>query len=91
MVVFVDLDDESEPPEDIRLRSHWDINGQNHGISFGRFGIGSLSINEASSIAKEETNAGTSKPVEKQEKMLVAEALGCYPYVTITRMKLLPF
>lgn len=83
MVVFVDLDDESEPPEDIRLRSHWDINGHNHGNSFGNFGIGHLAINEARSIAKEEVNAATSRTIEKQEKMLVAQALGCYPYVVI--------
>lgn len=91
MVVFVDLDDESEPPENIRLRSHWDINGHNHGNSFGRFDIGNLSINKASSIAKEDTDAGTSKTAEKQEKMLVAEALGCYPYVMISPNEALAF
>jgi hypothetical protein len=65
MVVFVDLDDESEPPEDPRLGGHWDIHGRAGAI--GRFGVGNKEV---------ETDEGQR---DNPNRTVVTEALGCYP------------
>jgi hypothetical protein len=67
MVVFVDLDDESEPPEDPRLRAHWDIHGRAGVIR--RFGVGNK---------EGKTDEGQR---DNPNRTVVTEALGCYPYV----------
>ncbi|CAG8978626.1 hypothetical protein HYALB_00013226 [Hymenoscyphus albidus] len=81
MVVFVELDDESEPPEDIRLRPHWDRNGHNTGKPLGQFGVGNLSINEGSSAANDDVELEAITATQEHQRILVAEALGCYPVV----------
>ncbi|KAG9231924.1 hypothetical protein BJ875DRAFT_486568 [Amylocarpus encephaloides] len=72
MVVFVDLDDESEPPEGIRLNSHWEHNGYN--IRHGRFGVGNVKDEKDK---KPET--AQTKTMDKKTRTAVAEAFGCYP------------
>lgn len=71
MVVFVDLDDESEPPEDPRLKIIWDVNG--HAGIVGRFGPGN------SVPGKEMKSADEAEKRENPNKTPFTEALGCYP------------
>lgn len=70
MVVFVDLEEESEPPERA-LQQHWSLCG--HDLHHGAkgFGIGGLTL-------KEGMQDGRANP----NKNAITEALGCYPYVT---------
>jgi hypothetical protein len=66
MVVFVDLEDESEPPE---RAPHWSLHHPHKGPGFG---VGGLSIgSQSQSDGRENPNRNT-----------ITEALGCYPYVT---------
>ncbi|EHK98507.1 hypothetical protein M7I_5676 [Glarea lozoyensis 74030] len=73
MVVFVDLDKESEPPEDIRSRLDWGIHGHN-GIR-GRYGVENVADIQPETI----------KPdvMERPCRTPIAEALGCYPSVIV--------
>jgi hypothetical protein len=68
MVVFVDLDEESEPPE---RASHWSLLNQ-HG------GFGNLPSFRALSLKEGDQIDGRENP----NKNTITEALGCYPYVT---------
>jgi hypothetical protein len=65
MVVFVDLDDESEPPEDLRLRGHghWDVR---------RFGVGNV-------VSEKEVKSADEGKRENPNRSAFTEALGCYP------------
>jgi len=72
MVVFVDLDDESEPPEDPRLRSHWDING--HAGVIGRFGVRNGVV-----VPEKEGKTADEGQRDNPNRTVVTEALGCYP------------
>lgn len=72
MVVFVDLEDESEPPEDPRLRSHWDMNG--HAGIIGRFGVGHT---VADKETEKDEERGESR--DNPNKTAFTEALACYP------------
>ncbi|TVY55816.1 hypothetical protein LCER1_G005120 [Lachnellula cervina] len=65
MVVFVDLDDESEPPE---LGGHWDVR---------RFGLG----NTVSEKEKEEVENVDEEKRDNPNRNASTEALGCYPVV----------
>ncbi|RDL37587.1 uncharacterized protein BP5553_05020 [Venustampulla echinocandica] len=65
MVVFVDLDDENEPPEDPRLRSqHWTR------TSLNEQGDGKKDIDPNKAVTRDNPN-----------KSAITEALGCYPIV----------
>jgi hypothetical protein len=68
MVVFVDLDEESEPPE---RALHWGLLNQ-HG------GFGNLPSLRALSLKE----GGKVDGRENPNKNAITEALGCYPYVT---------
>ncbi|KAH6674277.1 hypothetical protein B0J14DRAFT_589649 [Halenospora varia] len=74
MVVFVDLEDESEPPEDPRLRSHWDMNG--HAGIIGRFGVGHT---VADKETEKDEERGESR--DNPNKTAFTEALACYPVI----------
>jgi len=63
MVVFVDLDDEAEPPEDPRLRGYWDVR---------RFGVGDV-------VSEKEVKGADEVKRENPNKCAFTEALGCYP------------
>ncbi|TVY14254.1 hypothetical protein LARI1_G007627 [Lachnellula arida] len=65
MVVFVDLDDESEPPE---VGGHWDVR---------RFGLG----NTVSEKEKEEVENVNEEKRDNPNRNASTEALGCYPVV----------
>jgi hypothetical protein len=68
MVVFVDLEEESEPPE--RL-PHWSLLNQRAHRGFeGLASVRRLSLRDQ----------GDGR--ENPNKNAIAEALGCYPYVT---------
>lgn len=68
MVVFVDLDDESEPPEDPRLRGHWDVN---------RFiGAGSVVVEKEK---EKEAKKVDEEQRENPNRTPFTQALGCYP------------
>lgn len=71
MVVFVDLDDESEPPEDPRLTGLWHING--HAGITGRFGVGN------GIVVPEKEKKTDEGQRENPNRTVVTEALGCYP------------
>jgi hypothetical protein len=73
MVVFVDLDEESEPPEDIRLRLDWGIHG--HNGTRGRSGVENLASIKAEAMKPDVMETPCRTPI--------AEALGCYPYVKL--------
>lgn len=64
MVIFVDLDDESEPPEELRLRGHWDVRDV-----VGRYGAGRV-------VKEKEVDEGQR---ENPNRTAFTEALGCYP------------
>jgi hypothetical protein len=71
MVVFVDLDEESEPLEDIRLRLDWRTLGQKE--TRGKYGV---------DIVKDPlSESSQSETIQRPCRTAVAEALGCYPYV----------
>ncbi|TVY54771.1 hypothetical protein LSUE1_G009023, partial [Lachnellula suecica] len=71
MGVFVDLDDESEPPEDPRLRGHWAGNDVVRHFRAGDLGI------ETEGKGKSPDEGMRDNP----NKTVLAEALGCYPIV----------
>jgi len=70
MVIFVDLEDESEPPQ---RALHWSLRPQHgsnlHGNGHAGLSIGGLSLEESDGRANPNKNA-------------IAEALGCYPIIT---------
>lgn len=66
MVVFLDLEDENEPPEQVR-NSHWLI--QQHGNADM---LRSLSLREP------KEDGGRENPNKEKG---ITEALACYPYV----------
>lgn len=67
MVVFVDLDDENEPPEDPRLRSqHWSRTGLSEQWD-----------------GKRDTDPNKAATRDNPNKSAVTEALGCYPYASL--------
>jgi hypothetical protein len=68
MVVFIDLDEESEPPEDIRLRLDWRTHSQKK--TRGKYGV-------------ENVKDLSSDPIQTPCRTAIAEAMGCYPYVKI--------
>lgn len=80
MVVFVDLDEENEPPEDIRMRNHWDVHGQV--LNNGRF-PGSVT-EETESKKSAEPEATKMREKQSRTAIAIAEAMGCYPYVLNT-------
>lgn len=64
MVVFVDLEDESEPPEDPRLRGHWET---------GLFAVENV-VQE-----REMKSGGVHAQRDNPNRGPVTEGLGCYP------------
>jgi hypothetical protein len=69
MVLFVDLDDEAEPPERVGVTPHWS-QLSNNGILRSLSTIAGLNMKEGDGEARENPN-----------KNAITEALGCYPYV----------
>lgn len=73
MVVFLDLEDEAEPPE----QCHWLAQHQHHDRAYAGV-MRRLDINaaegEGSGLQLERENPNRTKPI--------TEALGCYPYVS---------
>jgi hypothetical protein len=72
MVVFLDLEDDVEPPEQMRVREHWSM--QHGTVNAGV--LRSLSIRGERGVdpaAHERENPNKEKAITK--------ALGCYPYV----------
>jgi hypothetical protein len=68
MVVFVDLEDESEPPE---RAAHWSLLNE-------RGGIGNISSLRGLSL----TDGIRADQRDNPNKNAITEALGCYPYGT---------
>ena len=68
MVLFVDLDEEAEPPERAGVTPHW--SQLNNGVRRSLSTIKKLNLPEAGGEARENPN-----------KNAITQALGCYPYV----------
>ena len=68
MVVFLDLEDDAEPPEQMRAREHWSMQHGTVGV------LRSLSIRgeRGVDVTNERENPNKEKAITK--------ALGCYPY-----------
>jgi hypothetical protein len=71
MVVFVDLGEDSEPPEDIRLRLDWHTLGQKE--TGGKYSVENVKVLLS--------NSTQSEPIQTPCRTAIAEAMGCYPYV----------
>jgi hypothetical protein len=74
MVVFVDLDEECEPPEDFRLRLDWGIHG--HNGTRGQYGVENVTEIVSEDAVKLDV-------MEMPSRTAIAEAMGCYPYVQL--------
>lgn len=74
MVLFVDLEDDAEPPERPGVAPHWSQlgNGVLGGRSLSSSGINGLDLREVRGEA----------PRENPNNNAVTQALGCYPYVS---------
>ena len=66
MVVFVDLDDETEPPE---VGGHWDVK---------RFGLGNV-VSEKEKDKEEVVENANEEKRDNPNRNASTEALGCYP------------
>jgi hypothetical protein len=73
MVLFVDLEDESEPPEQIR-GNHWPVH-DNAGV------LRSLSLGNSLGVGRDLKGDEEGGARENPNKNVLTEALGCYPYV----------
>lgn len=76
MVVFVDLEDEGEPPERGVTSQHWSLlNSHGHGYG-GGFDI----LPAVRGMSLFDSQDGRDNPNKCKS---VAEALGCYPYAFV--------
>lgn len=96
MVVFIDLEDENEPPEHIKLRSaaamagRWsplDSKSTNNNIKLGSSSaLHALERDNAVGVASLMLSLANGKDAKGEirhnpNKNSLTEALGCYPYV----------
>ena len=69
MIVFLDLEDEAEPPE-LRANSQW-LNTHHHGNAGVSRLMGNNGVRDVDALER----------VNPNKEKAITKALGCYPYV----------
>jgi hypothetical protein len=69
MVVFLDLEDDAEPPEQMRTGEHWSMQHGTAGV------LRSLSMRRERGVGEADERENPNK------EKAITRALGCYPYV----------